>query len=97
MVYSKTVINIIELIFSSALFINGALFIPQALRLIKQKNSEEMSLITFFGFNLIQIAIILHGIIMQDYLLIIGYAFSLLSCGTVTALIILYRLKTKLT
>ena len=86
-------IDIIQIAFSSALFINAMLFIPQAIKLWRTKSTLGLSLITFGGFNLIQIAVILHGIILKDFLLILGYSISLITCGIVTLLIIFFRLK----
>ena len=82
---------IIETIFSLGLFINAALFIPQIIQLYKTKNSKGFSIITFAGFNLIQLFTVLHGILHKDYLLISGYTLSLITCGIVTMLIIFYR------
>ncbi len=87
--------NIIETVFSLGLFINAFLFIPQILRLYKSKNAESASLLTFGGFFVIQVFIVLHGIIKHDVLLIIGYCASLLTCGTVVLLIIIYRIKAR--
>lgn len=87
--------SFIEIVFSLGLFINAALFIPQIIRLYKSKNAEGFSLLTFGGFNAIQIFIILHGYLHRDYLLIGGYILSLITCGTVTYMIFLYRKKLK--
>ena len=81
----------IEVIFSLLLFVNAALFIPQVVRLLKEKNSKELSLITFLGFCMIQLFTVLHGILHHDTFLVLGYSLSLLSCGAVTLLIIKYR------
>jgi len=81
----------IEFIFSFALFANALLFIPQAIKISKEKAAEEISLLTFLGFLLIQFAIVLHGIINHDYLLMIGYLLSMLSCGAVVALTMFYN------
>lgn len=77
---------IIDFIFGFGLFINAMLFIPQAIKLYKSKDSKELSKITFAGFCLIQIAAILYGAIHHDKLLLFGYALSLITCGTVTIL-----------
>lgn len=86
---------IIEAVFSIALFANAMLFIPQIIRLIKVKKSQGLSLITFLGFNLIQLSAVLYGYINADYLLIFGYTLSLLTCGVVTFLIVYYQYKNK--
>jgi len=88
---------IIETFFSLGLFINAALFIPQIIALWKAKDSKELSLVTFGGFNLIQFFTILHGYVRQDYLLTIGFLLSFITCGIVTVLIVIYRYKGKKT
>lgn len=83
--------NIIELIFSLALFINALLFIPQAIKIFKDKTSKGLSLLTFVGFLLIQFAVVLHGLINQDYILVIGYLLSMVTCGAVVILALRYK------
>ena len=82
---------IIESIFGAGLFINAALFVPQAMKLFRQKDSRELSLTTFLGFNVIQLFTALHGILFKDYLLTAGSILSFFTCGTVTILISYYR------
>ncbi|MBY0543976.1 MAG: PAS domain-containing protein, partial [Gammaproteobacteria bacterium] len=83
--------GIIELIFSAALFLNALLFIPQAVRIVIEKSAKGISLVTFSGFLIIQLAIVSHAAIMHDYLLMVGYLLSLLTCGSVVLLTLLYR------
>ncbi len=83
--------SIIEFLFGIGLFINAFLFVPQIIKLYKKKDSEELSLITFGGFSILQFLTILHGYFHKDYLLMLGFALSLLTCGTVTFLIMVYR------
>ena len=83
----------IEILFSLSLFINAALFIPQAIRILKTKGAQNVSLITFAGLNLMQIPLILHGYIHGDYLLMWGVSLAFFTCGSVTFLTILYRNK----
>jgi MtN3 and saliva related transmembrane protein len=71
--------------------VNALLFIPQITTLLKHKTSKGISLITFAGFNIIQLFILLHGLIEKDYMLALGYLLSLITCGSVTVLIIFYR------
>lgn len=85
--------DVIDYIFGAALFLNAILFIPQAVRIFKEKTSEGVSLITFFGFLAIQLAIIFHAAISHDYLLMNGYIFSFAACATVTTLAVIYRKK----
>lgn len=85
--------SISEYMFIVALFANAALFIPQVLLLLKKKHSDDVSLMTFLGFCLIQFFTIVHAYHTRDYLLMIGYITSLATCGTTTLLIITYRLR----
>lgn len=84
---------IIEAVFSLGLFINAVLFIPQIIRLKKSKSSKGVSFITFFGFLLIQLSTVFHGLLKHDNLLVMGTLLSMLTCGCVTWLVVYYRLK----
>ncbi|MCC2624921.1 MAG: rane protein of unknown function [Burkholderiales bacterium] len=81
----------IESVFSIGLFINAMLFIPQIIRLYRAKHADDVSLLTFAGFNMISVFIFLHAFIRNDMLLMLGYAFTLITNTTVTILIIWYR------
>ena len=83
----------VRIIFGAGMFINAALFIPQVIRILKTKNTQGLSLITFVGFCLIQSSTIAYGYIQKDLLLMVGYALSLFTCGTVCILILIYRNK----
>lgn len=83
--------SFIEIVFSLGLFVNAALFIPQIIQLYKVKNSEGFSLLTFSGFNVIQLFMLLHGVLHRDYLLVFGIGLSLITCGMVTLMIVLYK------
>lgn len=84
---------IVNTLFGIGLFINALLFLPQAVRLLRQKNSSDISLITFVGFCITQFLAIAYGYLHQDYILMIGYIFSLGTCLLVTTLAIFYRIK----
>jgi MtN3 and saliva related transmembrane protein len=83
--------EIVNIIFSIALFINALLFIPQIVALWRNKHANDVSLITFAGFNIINIFTMLHGFTIHDRLLIIGYSFSVFTNTIVTGLIVWYR------
>ncbi len=85
--------QIIAIIFGVGLLGNALLFVPQALAVWRKKSDEGISLITFGGFNILQALGIVHGYYQQDLSLVIGMAASLLTCGTVTALTVLFRLR----
>jgi len=87
--------NIVPLIFSAffsmALLINALLFIPQAIKIWREQTARGVSLITFLGFWIIQLVIVIHGIIKHDYLLALGYLLSMLTCGVVILLAVYFR------
>jgi MtN3 and saliva related transmembrane protein len=59
----------------------------------RKKSDEGISLITFGGFSVLQAIGIVHGVYQRDLSLILGMAASLLTCGSVTALTIYYRVR----
>jgi MtN3 and saliva related transmembrane protein len=85
----------VEFCFGLGMFVNAFLFIPQIISLFKTKNSDGFSFATFIGFNIVQVFCILHGYIHKDYLLMLGMLLSLIFCGTISFLIILYKPKKK--
>ncbi|MCK4870525.1 MAG: hypothetical protein KAS93_05380 [Gammaproteobacteria bacterium] len=84
----KTIINVV---FECGLFVNALLFIPQIVRIVREKSSRGVSLLTFFGFWVIQLFVILHALVSNDYWLLIGYSISFIACGSVVVLILIYR------
>lgn len=86
---------VIEFGFSISLLANALLFIPQIISIFKKKSAEGLSLVTFLGFNIIQIFTLCHGLSTHDHLLVIGYLFSIMTCGTVSILIVYYRYTNK--
>lgn len=82
---------LIEVYFGLGLFINSMLFVPQIIRILKTKQAHDASLITFAGFNLINIACVLHGIIKHDVILAVGYGMSVITNSCVTIAIIWFR------
>jgi MtN3 and saliva related transmembrane protein len=87
--------DIVAILFGLGLFGNAALFVPQAIALWRKKTDEGISLITFAGFNILQVIAIVHGVYQQDLALIVGMIASLITCGSVTVLTLYYRLRRK--
>ncbi|MGA2632625.1 MAG: hypothetical protein ABSF16_00160 [Terracidiphilus sp.] len=85
--------EIVAWMFGLGLGCNALLFVPQVLAVWRKKTDEGISLITFGGFSVLQVIGIVHGIYQRDLSLILGMAASLLTCGSVTALTVFYRLK----
>jgi MtN3 and saliva related transmembrane protein len=85
--------EIVAVVFGLGLLGNAALFVPQIIAVWRKKTDEGISLITFGGFSVLQVVGIIHGLYQQDFSLTLGMAASLLTCGSVTALTIYYRLQ----
>jgi len=85
--------QIVAIIFGLGLGCNALLFVPQIIAVWRKKTDEGISLVTFGGFSVLQMIGIIHGYFQQDYSLILGMAASLLTCGTVTALTVFYRVR----
>ncbi|MGD0098063.1 MAG: PQ-loop domain-containing transporter [Terracidiphilus sp.] len=85
--------EIVAVIFGLGLGCNALLFVPQVLAIWRKKSDEGISLITFGGFSVLQVVGIAHGVFQRDLSLILGMAASLLTCGSVTALTLYYRVK----
>jgi MtN3 and saliva related transmembrane protein len=85
--------QIVAIIFGLGLGCNALLFVPQIVAVWRKKTDEGISLITFGGFSILQAIGIIHGLYQQDLSLTLGMAASLLTCGTVTALTIFYRMR----
>lgn len=83
--------EIVTFFFGLGFVFNASLFIPQAMRIIRTKSAKDISLITFAGFNLIQLDSALYGYYQNDLILMYGNLISFIACGTVTLLAIYYR------
>jgi MtN3 and saliva related transmembrane protein len=83
----------IETAFGVGLIVNALLFVPQIIRLYQVQHAQDISLLTFAGFNFINLFTLLHGVLVKDTLLVFGYSLTLIANTTVTLLIIWYRLK----
>ncbi len=85
--------EIVAVVFGLGLLCNALLFVPQVIAVWRKKSDEGISLITFGGFSVLQVVGIVHGVYQHDPSLTLGMAASLLSCGSVTLLTLLYRLR----
>lgn len=73
-----------EIGFALSLVANALFFIPQAYKLFRTKSAENISPITFLGFNIIQAFTAIHAYIIGDRLLFWGSVAALLTCGAVS-------------
>ena len=86
-------IQLFDWLFGLGLGCNALLFVPQVLAVWRKKSDEGISLITFGGFSFLQAIGIVHGVNHMDWAIILGMSASLLTCGTVTALAVWYRMR----
>ena len=82
---------IVEIVFAGSLILNALLFIPQTIKIFKTKSVKELSLITFAGFNVMQLLMLLHGYFHHELMLVIGMILSLITCGSVTISILYFK------
>src|ERR1700744_1282379 len=80
-------------IFGIGLIGNAMLFVPQALAVWRKKSDEGVSLVTFGGFCILQVIGVIHGVYVHDDSLIVGLGASFLTCGAVTLLTVLSRIR----
>jgi MtN3 and saliva related transmembrane protein len=85
--------EIVTFVFGLALLGNAALFVPQAIAVWRKKSDQGISLVTFGGFCILQVIGVVHGVYEHDNSLIIGLGASFLTCGTVTFLTLVYRIR----
>jgi MtN3 and saliva related transmembrane protein len=85
--------EIVALLFGLGLGGNALLFVPQIVSVWRKKSDGGVSLLTFGGFSILQIVGIVHGLYQHDMSLTLGMAASLLTCGTLTLLTIIYRMR----
>ena len=80
-------------LFGLGLGCNAALFVPQVIAVWRKKSDEGISLVTFGGFCILQVIGVVHGFYEHDKSLIIGLGASFLTCGAVTLLTVIYRMR----
>lgn len=73
-------VDVIETIFGFALLFNALVFVPQAWRIWRSKRTEGVSMITFAGFLAVQLLTVIHGLIHQDWILVVGMVASMVTC-----------------
>jgi MtN3 and saliva related transmembrane protein len=83
--------QIVAVIFGLGLLGNALLFVPQIFAVWRKKTDEGISLVTFGGFCALQVISVIHGLYEHDLAMVLGMGASLLTCGSVTFLTILYR------
>jgi MtN3 and saliva related transmembrane protein len=88
-----SITQLFDWLFGLGLGCNALLFVPQVIAVWRKKSDEGISLITFGGFSFLQAIGIVHGLNHGDWSLILGMSASLLTCGSVTALTLYYRVR----
>lgn len=79
--------------FGIGLVINAMLYVPQIMRLIKEKRSNELSYVMFCGFLCLTLSQVLYGFFRHDWIMAWGNMLTFITCGTVVCLIFVYRKK----
>jgi uncharacterized protein with PQ loop repeat len=85
--------NFFEILFGIAMIINAAVYIPQALKLIRMKHTKEVSLITFSSFTIFLFVQCVYALLRHDTHFLWGSLLVLMSSFSVTSLIIYFRVK----
>jgi MtN3 and saliva related transmembrane protein len=85
--------GVIAVLFGLGLFLNALLFVPQAIAIWRTGSARGVSIFTFAGFNVMQAIGVIHGFLEHDLALAVGMLASLLTCGTVTILAVVYEAK----
>lgn len=83
--------EIVAVAFGLGLLVNASLFVPQAVKILRSKSAKDVSLLTFGGFNLLQLIGIAHGYLQGDLSLLLGMVASFVACGAVTVSGLVYR------
>ena len=83
----------IAVLFGLGLLVNSLLFVPQLIQVWRKRSGQNVSLLTFGGFNVLQMIGIVHGYLEHDTSLVLGMIASLITSGGVTGLCIYYRLR----
>jgi len=85
--------ELVTWLFGLGLIGNALLFVPQIIAVWRKKSDEGISLITFGGFALLQVVSIIHGLYEHDRAMVIGMGASLLTCGSVALLTLVFRVR----
>ena len=82
----------ITVIYGLSLAANALLYIPQAVKIFKEKSSQNVLLVTFSGFFILLIIAFLYGVANDDKVQAVGSALGVIACGSVLFMAIIYRM-----
>lgn len=82
--------EIVAVVFGFAMVLNACLFIPQAWHLWRTKSAQGVSVLSFAGFNALQLIGVAHGYFQGDFALMTGMLAAFITCGSVTLLAAYY-------
>jgi|GEM_PF-1570270 len=77
--------------FGIGLIVNAMLYVPQIMRLYKEKGSRELSYLMFGGFWFLTLSQTIYGFFKHDWIMAWGNMLTMITCGTVVCLIYIYR------
>jgi PAS domain S-box-containing protein len=78
-------------LFTLALVLNAIFFIPQIIRVVRNGNSENVSIVSFVGFWFIQLVVMFHGYFHQNSVQFFGALLSLAFGGSLLICLFIYR------
>jgi MtN3 and saliva related transmembrane protein len=85
--------NLLESLFALGILVNTIVYIPQAIKLIRVKHANDISLLTFSAFNIFLLIQTIYAYLHQDYHFFWGSLLILSSSLVVTGLIVYFRIK----
>lgn len=81
----------VDVLYSLGLFINASVFVAQSYSIYKKKTSEQVSLFTYVGFNILQVFGVVNGYMFHDPAQMYGMIPSLITCNILVWFIIYFR------
>jgi len=70
-------------------------YFPQAYKVYKNKSSKDISLLAFVVFSLGTLTWFIYGLVFNDLIIILGFAFGVIGSWLVLILSLIYRKKRK--
>ncbi|MCK4608686.1 MAG: hypothetical protein KAT71_04315 [Gammaproteobacteria bacterium] len=83
--------EIVTIFFLLGLVLNSAILIPQIVKVVKTKDSQGLSGVTFLGFCVLQFIVVLHAYFHHDVILMVGMFVAMFTTGLLVFLIMIYK------
>jgi len=82
---------IIDALAQISLFISAFFIFFQAIKIQKERKVAPFSFISYIGFSLFQVSVVLHGILLKDITLIVGMGACFIANLIVVCQIFIYK------